>query len=202
MRTEQEKKLEFIVEMIIDDYPEPQFLIVDKMKEYYEEWWRSVSTDFTDFTTIVLGSDKQNPVEISCHEQHIEEPKIPWDQDQIRMANKNPFGGEFTIEFDRDGDYEIEVSRWPFESNLMINEAVAGIKATLTTNKIPEGKALNFKKAILKIGSWKDEKVVENNAKSVLFKGNFKKGKSNLSSYFIDENKIEWGAFYFRITRK
>ena len=41
MRTEQEKKLEFIVEMIIDDYPEPQFLIVDKMKDIaigFAEW--------------------------------------------------------------------------------------------------------------------------------------------------------------------
>ena len=176
--------------------------IVDKMKGYYEEWWQSVSADFTDFTPIVLGSNKQNPVEISCHEQHLEEPKIPWDQDHIRLANKNPFGGEFTIEFDQSGVYEIEISRWPFEANLKLNEAVPGKNATLTTNKIPEGKALNLKKAFIKIGEWKEEKEVEVNSKSVVFEGNFEKGKSTLSSYFIDENNIELGAFYFRITRK
>ena len=175
--------------------------IVDKMKGYYEEWWQSVSADFTDFTPIVLGSDKQNPVEISCHEQHLEEPKIPWDQDNIRLANRNPFGGEFTIEFEQSGDYEIEISRWPFEANLKLNEAVSGIKATATTNMIPDGKALNLIKAFIKMGDWNQEKAVDAEAKTIQFKGSFTKGKSTLSAYFMDDTNLKWGAFYFRITR-
>jgi hypothetical protein len=32
-------------------------------------------------------------------------------QNYIREAKKNPFGGEYTLEFEQDGTYEIELSR-------------------------------------------------------------------------------------------
>ncbi|GIZ09783.1 arylsulfatase [Flavobacterium sp. UMI-01] len=175
--------------------------VVAKMRGYYEEWWSSVSTEFNIFPEIIVGSDKQNPVEITCHDEHVHDSTIPWNQDYIREGKLNPIGGEFTLNFDRDGVYEIEVSRWPFESGLKINEGVAGRKATTYTDEISEGKAMNFKSAVLKIGAWKEEKPVSADAKSVLFKGNFTKGKTAMSSWFIDGDKKEIGTFYFKITR-
>jgi hypothetical protein len=174
---------------------------VTKMRGFYEEWWKSVSTEFDQIPTIIVGSDKQNPVELTAHDQHSEDAKIPYLQNHIREGVKNCFGGAIALEFDRDGDYEIEVSRWPFESNLMINEAVAGTKATATTTKVSDGKAFDFKKVVLNIGNWKDEKVVDASAKSVLFKGKFSKGKVSLSSYFIDVNNEQWGVYYYKIKR-
>jgi hypothetical protein len=44
-------------------------------------------------------------------------------------AKKNPFGGEYTLEFEQDGTYEIELS--PFEANLEINKGLSdGQEAT------------------------------------------------------------------------
>jgi arylsulfatase A-like enzyme len=174
---------------------------VAKMRGFYEEWWRSVSTEFDQMATFIVGSDKQNPVTITAHDQHSADDKIPYLQNHIREGNKNPLGGELAIEFECDGDYEIEVSRYPTEANLMINEAVEGKKATLTTSKISDGKAFDFRKAILKIGSWKEEKPVETNAKSVVFKGKFSKGKTFLSGSFTDVNNAEWAVYFYKIKR-
>ena len=84
---------------------------------------------------------------------------------------------------------------------MKINEGVAGRKATQYIDAIAEGKAMDFKNAVLKIGAWKEEKPVQANATSVLFKGNFTKGKTSMSSWFIDGNKKEIGTFYFKVTR-
>lgn len=175
--------------------------VVAKMRGYYNEWWSSVSTGFNQFPVIIVGSEKENPVILTCHDEHVHDSKIPWNQDYIREATLNPIGGEFTLNFERDGVYEIEVSRWPFESGLSINEGVSGRKATTYVEAISEGKAMNFNKAVIKVGGWKEEKPVLSNAKSVLFKGNFTKGKTSLSSWFIDANNNEVGVFYFKITR-
>ena len=175
--------------------------VVAKMRGYYNEWWSSVSTEFNQFPVIIVGSEKENPVILTCHDEHVHDSNIPWNQDYIREATLNPIGGEFTLEFERDGVYEIEVSRWPFESGLSINEGVSGRKATTYIEAISEGKAMNFNKAVIKVGGWKEEKPVLSNAKSVLFKGNFTKGKTSLSSWFIDANNNEVGTFYFKITR-
>ncbi|WP_158850514.1 arylsulfatase [Algibacter sp. L1A34] len=175
--------------------------VVAKMRGYYEEWWSSVSAEFNQFPVIIVGSEKENPMILTCHDEHIHDSKIPWNQNFIREAKLNPIGGEFIIEFERDGVYEIEVSRWPFESGLKINEGVSGRKSTQYIDAIAEGKAIDFKKAVVKIGAWKEEKPVDPNAKSVLFKGNFTKGKTSLSSWFIDANKKEVGTFYFKIAR-
>jgi arylsulfatase A-like enzyme len=180
----------------------PQFPdVVTRMRGYYNEWWSSVSTEFNQFPVIIVGSEKENPIVLTCHDEHIHDSKIPWNQDYIREAKLNPIGGEFTLDFERDGVYEIEVSRWPFESGLNINEGVSGRKATTYIEAISEGKAMNFKKAVLKIGGWKEEKPVVSNTKSVMFKGNFIKGKTSLSSWFVDANNNEVGAFYFKINR-
>lgn len=175
--------------------------IVSKMRGYYNEWWSSVSTEFNQFPVIIVGSEKENPVVLTCHDEHVHDSKIPWNQNYIREAKLNPIGGEFTIEFDRDGVYEIEVSRWPFESGLKINEGIIGRKATTYIDAISEGKAMDFKSAVVKIGGWKVENPVQTDAKLVKFKGNFTKGKTSLSSWFIDANNNEMGAFYFKITR-
>lgn len=176
--------------------------VVEKLRGYYEEWWSSVSSEFNQFPVIIVGSDKQNPIEITCHDVHVHDSNIPWNQNFIREGLKNPIGGDFTIEFEQDGTYEIEISRWPFESGIAINESVKGRKATLATEAISEGKVMNFKSGTLEIGAWKQEKKIHQNDKSVIFRGRFKKGKTNMSAWFTNSDNVDWGVFYIKIDRK
>ncbi|WP_339881492.1 arylsulfatase [Polaribacter vadi] len=175
--------------------------IVNKMRNHYEEWWSSVSTEFNQFPVIILGSDNQNPVELTCHDTHIHDSKIPWNQDFIREAKKNPIGGNFTVEFEHSGKYQIEISRWPFESGLAINDSVKGRPATLATEAISEGRNMSFTKGGIQIGAWKQEKQVDVDARSIVFEGNFTEGKTDMSAWFTTKEKEDWGAFYIRVTR-
>ena len=175
---------------------------VKKMRAHYEEWWASVSSEFNQFPVIIAGSDKENPLILTCHDEHVHDSKIPWNQNYIREAKKNPIGGEFTLVFEQDGFYEIEISRWPFESGLAINEGVNGRPATQTIDAISKGNAKNYKKASIQIGAWKQEKEVIQGAKSVMFSGNFTKGKTSMSAWFTNDKAEDWGAFYIKLNRK
>ena len=175
--------------------------IVAKMRGNYDEWWNSVSAKFNIFPVIVLGSDNQNPIELTCHDTHVHDSKIPWNQDFIREAKKNPMGGNFTVEFEKSGKYQIEISRWPFESGLGINDAVKGRPATISTEEISAGKAMNFTKGGLQIGAWKQEKQIEKDAKSIVFEGDFTEGKTDMTAWFTTKDKEDWGAFYIRLYR-
>ena len=182
---------------IASQFPEK----VKKMRGHYNEWWSSVSTEFNQFPIIILGSDNQNPIELTCHDTHVHDSKIPWNQNYIREAKKNPFGGEFTVQFEQSGSYSIELSRWPFESDLAINDAVEGRKATLSTESLSDGRTMNFKSGGVRIGAWEKTLKVESGAKTLSFKGNFTKGKTNMSAWFTNDENVDWGAFYIRVTR-
>lgn len=175
--------------------------IAAKMRSHYDEWWSSVSEKFNLFPVIVLGSDNQNPIELTCHDSHVHDSKIPWNQDFIREADKNPMGGNFTVEFEKSGTYKIEISRWPFESGLAINDAVKGRAKTISTEAISAGRTMNFTKGGLQIGAWKQEKQIEKDAKSIVFEGNFTEGKTDMTAWFTNKEKEDWGAFYIKVTR-
>ncbi len=175
--------------------------LVLKMRNHYDEWWNSVSAKFNQFPVIILGSDNQNPIELTCHDSHVHDSKIPWNQDFIREAKKNPIGGNFTVEFEQSGKYQIEISRWPFESGLAINEAAKGRPATISTEEISEGRSMSFVKGGVQIGAWKQEKKVNKDDKRIVFEGNFTEGKTDMSAWFTNKDKVDWGAFYIRVYR-
>ena len=143
----------------------------------------------------------KSPLELTCHDTHVHDSKIPWNQNFIREAKKNPYGGNFTVEFEQSGAYKIELSRWPFESNLAINDAVEGREATLSAESISDGRTMNFKSGGVQIGAWKQKLNIEKGAKILSFKGNFTKGKTNMSAWFTTDDNVDWGAFYIRVTR-
>jgi|TARA_B110000967_G_scaffold66976_1_gene69264 arylsulfatase A-like enzyme len=173
---------------------------VAQMRGYYEEWWTSVSSEFNRLPVIKVGSEMENPSIITCHDSHVHDSKIPWNQRFIRQAKKNPVGGHYTIEFEQSGRYQIELSRWPFEASLEINQGFRDSKeASENMDAVPNGRAMNFKSAILKIGAWKQEQPIEQGSKTVVFTGQFTKGLSNVSASMFLENNEEWGAYYIKI---
>ena len=119
----------------------------------------------------------------------------------LEKLKKNPMGGSFTVAFDQSGTYSIELSRWPFESNLAINAAVEGKEGTISTEAIKDGRTMNFISGGVKIGAWEQTKAVDKDAKAIHFKGNFTKGETDLSAWFTTDKDEDWGAFYIRVTR-
>lgn len=175
---------------------------VKTLRNYYNEWWKSVSTQFSSYPIIILGDEKQNPTEFTCHDSHVVSSVIPWHQNHVRAGKKNPFGGEYIVAFAESGEYEITLSRWPLESDLAINAGLEkGRDAAINYDAISPGKAFDFVKGGVKIGGWKQEMKVEKEAKSLVFSGYFPKGQANLRAWFTTAAKEDWGAFYLKVEK-
>jgi len=175
---------------------------VKQMRDYYNEWWSSVSSEFSLYPVIKVGSEYENPVIITCHDSHVEDSEIPWNQNFIRRGLKNPVGGSYVIEFAGDGRYQIAISRWPLASGFAINEGTGdGYEAAVNYEGVPDGKAFSFVSGGIKIGGWKEEKSIEQDAEKLVFNGNFSKGKSIMTAWFTTADKQDWGAYYISIEK-
>ena len=174
---------------------------VNLLRKEYEAWWLSTSTDFDSEPAIKIGTEYENPVSLTAHDWHAENGNQPWNQLHIRRGYKGKAGnGYWTIEVTEPGTFEINLSRYPPESGLELQEAIPGISMSELPGldaDIPAGKSLKFNGAWLKIGeqTWQQESIAEK-AVSVQFTVELPQGKSTLSAAFIDQNQEEFGAYY------
>lgn len=183
-------------------YPEK----VEVMRNYYEEWWTHVSTKFSEFPTINVGSKHQNPVSISCADAHTN--KIPWNQYHIKKGKINSFGGYYSINFEKAGYYEISISRWPFESSLDVsNKMLSGSKPSFYIGNIPiylkgisGDKGPSFVSGGVKVDDWVQTKNVKQGETAVNFEGYFQEGIKSLNAWFTNSEEEDWGAYYVKIT--
>jgi arylsulfatase A-like enzyme len=104
--------------------------IVKRLTAHYEQWWLDVSKTDDQYARIGLGSEKENPSRLTCHDWHESNP--PWDQSHIgkgMIAN-----GFWAVEIERAGMYEIELRCRPVEEpellakGLKIKPATAHVK--------------------------------------------------------------------------
>jgi arylsulfatase A-like enzyme len=158
--------------------------VVAQLRREYDNWWADVSKRFLEYCRIIIGSDEENPSVLTSHDWHTHGP---WNQDQIRKAQKrNSF---WAVEVARDGEYEIELRRWPKEADAPITAAIEGGQAILATT------------ARLRIAGFNQTKPIGANAKAVTFQVKLKAGKRKLQTWFIDEDGQSRGAYYVYVKR-
>jgi arylsulfatase A-like enzyme len=166
---------------IADKHPK----VVEELREAYEEWWTDLSRGLDDYCEIIIGSDKENPVRLMCHDWHT--PRVPWHQGAI--LNGMQSNGFWAVEIEREGRYEFALRRWPVEVDIPIASAIEG------------GKAIDVTKARLKIGDVDVSKPVPKDAHSVTFRVRLKAGKTRLQTWFIDDKDESRGAYYVYVKR-
>ncbi|MEM6691594.1 MAG: arylsulfatase, partial [Planctomycetota bacterium] len=93
--------------------------VLAEMKQYYEEWYTEAKTFFDRRRWITVGSETSNPM-------------ILYSQDWVGDYCDNPGGlsaatarGYWNVNVDREGVYEIQLRRWPKESNKALTEGWA-----------------------------------------------------------------------------
>jgi arylsulfatase len=172
--------------------------VLKKMRDHYEKWWASVEPLVDDFTPVVIGSDKENPVTLSSAD---------WANVYCDNMNNLRAGVErnapWHIQVEKDGQYEIALRRWPKEANAPIAAGVPPFKAF--AGSLAEGKALPIVKARLKIGDVMDEsKPVGPQDKAVTFTVAVKAGpKTQMQTWFYDaDGKELCGAYFAYVLRK
>jgi arylsulfatase A-like enzyme len=165
---------------IADKHPD----VVATLRTRYDNWWADTSKRFLEYCRIIIGSDEENPSVLTSHDWH---KHGPWNQIQIRKAQKqNSF---WAVEVAGDGEYEIELRRWPREADAPITAAIEG------------GQAISATTARLKIAGFDQTKPIPNNAKAVTFQVKLKAGKGKLQTWFIDEDGQSRGAYYVYVKR-
>jgi len=166
---------------VADAHPD----VVKRLRAAYEKWWTDTSGRFGEYCRTVLGSDKENPVCLTCHDWHT--PRVPWHHGAIRSGAKA--NGFWAVEVERGGTYEFALRRWPKEVNAPITAALPG-----------GGRAIRATEARLKIANVDETKPIGKGAAKVTFTVTLPAGKTKLQTWFTDGGESR-GAFYVYVKR-
>ena len=115
------------------DHPD----VVARLQGDYERWWTSLAPALERFAWIDIGSEKENPARITCHDWHSDQ--VPWNQNMIRNA---PFAnGYWMIQIERAGRYTFELRQQPEAAAFPLQATRARIEiGTLKTEApVPPG---------------------------------------------------------------
>jgi arylsulfatase A-like enzyme len=154
---------------VADKHPK----VVADLRNHYDAWWAGLSQRFDEYCEIVIGSARENPVQLCCHDWHGE--IAPSGQEMlIKRVKANGF---WALEVERAGKYEFTLRERPAEARLAI--AAANAK--------------------LKIGDIELEKPVPAAATGVPFQLQLKPGKLRLQTWMIDANGDSRGAYYVEV---
>ncbi len=169
---------------VIDSYPE----VARKMSAHYDEWYEGIRPIFDQRESIIVGSDRENPVKIYSSD---------WvdvycgNSRALKEANAISY---WELEVARTGEYEIELRRWAEESGKALTDSY---DATSGEGAIPVAKAR------LQVGDFDQTVDTRPEDTFVRFSANLPKGKTELTASFLDtQGKVICGATYLKITRK
>jgi len=159
---------------VADKHPE----VVTRLRKAYEAWWADVSKRFGEYVPVIIGSPKENPTRLTCHDWHSPGSLRCWNQRQITggggLAN-----GFWAVDVARAGTYEMTLTRWPVQAKRKLRE-----------------KFLDVTKARLTVANVDQTVAVPAAADSATFKVTLPVGETKLQAQFIDAKGKAAGAFY------
>jgi arylsulfatase B len=178
--------------------------VVNRLKDFYEDWWSELLPTFENATAIHLGDERENPSRLTSHDW-ITTKSTPWNQGHVRAAMNGPGNtGYWNVNVVREGRYRFQLRRWPREVDRSIHaslppgDAVPGAKAYRTT----PGKAIQPTKAVVQIGPHKATKLVSSEDREVSVELDLEAGKYRLSTLFVTEDGEQYGAYFVYVTRQ
>lgn len=182
---------------VAEDHPE----VVERLTEFYNDWWAELEPTFGDPARIVLGNPAENPTRLTSHDW-ITVGSTPWNQAHIRDADAKPANiGFWYLDVESAGDYEIEIRRWPkegkvsdtpIEASIPKGADVPGVQAF----RARPGRSISAKQAKLKIGGLDLVKDVPEKAAEVTFQLKLEEGPTQLEALFLGDDNQVTGAYY------
>jgi len=162
--------------------------IVKAMRDHYERWWAQVEPIANEPCYVHIGSEKENPTTLTCADWY----KVYADNFGHLQGGINSY---WNILVEHNGQYEFTLMRWPAEADAALDAPLAG--------PVGQGKALPVAKARLKVGQFDQSAPVASGDKSVTFTVYLRPGKTQLQTWFYDNEGSELcGAHYVRVYGK
>ncbi|NOZ19846.1 MAG: arylsulfatase [Planctomycetes bacterium] len=158
---------------------------VERLRDAYEAWWRSVSTQFDDCCRIALGNNAENPVHLTGFDWHAF--PSPWNQSHVCEGAE--LNGFWAVEIERDGEYEFALRRWPQEVDRPINGAPSGCTP------------IRANRARLKIGDADLTQPIDKSASAATFHLRLSSEKARLQTWLDGDNGSSRGAYYVYVKR-
>ena len=178
--------------------------VVEHLRKFYEAWWNELEPTFADETPIFLGHPRANPARLTSHDW-ITTESTPWNQAHIRQALNGPGNtGFWNVNVVEDGEYVVQLRRWPLELNQPLGAAipagdpVPGEKAYRNT----PGKSVKPVRAKLSIGGQQLAQDISADQLDATFQLSLKAGRTQLTAYFETADGDIYGAYYVYVTRK
>ncbi|MBI4905976.1 MAG: arylsulfatase [Acidobacteria bacterium] len=171
--------------------------VVKKMRDHYEKWWAPIEANLRDFQPLTIGSDVENPVMLCSADWQDIYADNPG---HVLNAAGGPRGGPWNVDVDRDGTYQIALSRWPPDLFQPLTASLP--EQHKTVGKLPAGKAFPIAKARLKVGPHDLTEATAVTTKSAIFRVPLSRGRTQLHGWFQDaEGKDLCGAYYAIVIR-
>ena len=171
--------------------------ILRKLQSHYDQWWAGLEHNLGNFVPIVIGSDRQNPVTLTSADW-----ANVYCDNMNDLRNGKQVNSHWTILPEKEGTYEIALSRWPTEAKAGLGQSVPRFQAV--DGFLPEGKALPVTQVRLKVGTFDKTITVKPSDLDAKFSLQLRAGqKLAMQSWLMDVSGKELaGAYFARITRK
>jgi arylsulfatase A-like enzyme len=147
--------------------------VVAELRKAYDGWWADISKRFDEYCEIVLGSAKENPTHLSCHDWHGK--LAPSGQDMVKKGVEA--NGFWAVDVARAGKYEISLRQQP---------AVAKF-------------AIQAQAARLTVGKVDVSQQVPPGAASVTFEVRLEVGSTRLQTWLTEKNGMSKGAYFVEV---
>lgn len=179
---------------IANEHPD----VLQKMRLFYETWWKKTELEINNFVPVIIGSPKENPVILTSDNWEEGAVNTQWN---VALASGPPRGGVIHTYTDHGGTYKIELSRWPF--HIHRNLTVTGPGKAVGGTKIRPGKALPIQFGCLSINN-SDPIISESKpeAGSITFNIKLDTGYNTFQAWFQNkEGKDLCGAYFIRVEK-
>ena len=173
--------------------------VVNSLRKEYEKWWEEIDREDDEYSGFIAGNVAENPLQFTSHDWYNEDLP-PWHQTHVRNGVvKNGF---WMVDFEKAGNYEIQLRRWPVETGLALNASVPSVESMEGVGDLPQGKSISFENARLKVGENGWETSVNPNDQAITFQVELPAGKQKMQTWLTDDKGDVRGAYYVSIEYK
>lgn len=181
--------------------------VVKRLRAFYEAWWAELEPTFGEPTAIYLGDDRANPVELNSMDWLGHNKEVPWNQMHIRTQLREKDGihkGFWWVNVVEEGDYIIELRRWPKETDIAVATDIASAPPVPGERSMRSWPGLGFDavEASVNIGDYQEKRSMNGKEKFVRFNAHLKAGKGKLAAAFTNKNGEQLGAYFVTVTKR
>jgi arylsulfatase len=172
--------------------------VLNKMKEFYEGWWKKTDPGINQFVPVVVGSKKENPVIFNSNNWVDGAVNTQWN---VALAKGAPKGGISHIQVTESGKYRVELSRWPF--HLQRSLTSLGPVTSVGGTKIRTGKSIPVHSGCVSLNNGNPLIAdSESGANRITFEMNLPAGDHTFQAWFKSkEGNDLCGAYYVRVEK-